>query len=73
MALSKEQKTGLGILGTLAAIFGIRQLTKAAPSPPPGEYCCPYCAECFDTYEELVDHIKTEHPGERIPLPIEWD
>ncbi|GAI86586.1 unnamed protein product [marine sediment metagenome] len=29
MALTKGQKTGLGILGTLAAIFGIRQLAKA--------------------------------------------
>jgi len=70
MALTKEQKTAFGILGTLAAIFGIRQLTKAAP---PTEWCCPYCTQCFATYEELVDHVKALHPGERIPLPIDWD
>jgi len=42
MALSKEQKTGLGILGALAAIFGIRQLTKAAPPVicTPGDEKC---------------------------------
>jgi len=69
MALTKGQKTGLGILGTLAAIFGIRQLAKAAPL----EWCCPYCSLCFATYGELVEHVKSEHPGERIPIPIDWD
>lgn len=63
--LTKEQKTGLGFLGALAAIFGIKQLTKAAPP-----WCCPYCSQCFATYEELVDHVKAEHPGERIPIPF---
>jgi len=35
--------------------------------------CCPYCTECFDTYEELVTHVQTAHPGERIPIEIIWD
>lgn len=35
-------------------------------------YCCPYCTECFDTYDELVAHVQTVHPGERIPIEIEW-
>lgn len=30
-------------------------------------YPCPYCPAPFDTYEDLVAHIKTEHPGERRP------
>jgi len=67
--LTKEQKTGLGILGALAAIFGIKQLTKAAP---PTEYTCPYCEATFSTYEELVAHVKEIHPGERIPIEIWW-
>jgi hypothetical protein len=37
------------------------------------EWCCPYCGECFPTYEDLVAHIQEAHPGARIPLPINWD
>ncbi len=40
--------------------------------PPPGGYHCPYCSETFDSYDELVEHIQTEHPGERIPIDIIW-
>lgn len=43
------------------------------PELPPGEYECPYCQEVFGTFEEMVSHIQSEHPGERIPLPIEWE
>ena len=70
MALTKVQKVGigLGVGGLIVAIATIK--VKAAP---PMEYCCPYCGMCFATYEELVAHVKSEHPGERIPLPIEWD
>ena len=39
---------------------------------PPGGYTCPYCGANFDTYEEVVSHIQTEHPGERIPIDIIW-
>lgn len=58
---------GLG----LAAVVGIAALAWAAP--PPEGYVCPYCGATFATYEELVAHVQTEHPGERIPLPIEWE
>ncbi len=40
--------------------------------PPPGGYTCPYCGANFDTYDEVVSHIQTEHPGERIPIDIIW-
>lgn len=56
----------------VAAIVGVTYFATRAEAGP-GEYCCPYCGQCFGTYEELVAHIKTQHPGERIPLPIEWD
>lgn len=38
-----------------------------------GLYVCPYCGLSFETYEELVAHVQNIHPGERIPLEIEWD
>ncbi len=58
---------GLG-LGLVAAL-GIAALAMAAP---PEGYPCPYCPETFDTYEDLVAHVQTEHPGERIPIHIIW-
>lgn len=74
MALSKNAKTGIVVGGLgLLTFGGILYFASRAGAAPPEGYCCPYCSECFATYEELVDHVKTEHPGERIPLPIEWD
>lgn len=60
---------GLGLL----ALVGFALAAKAIP--PPGGWCCPYNAAhgCFDTYGDLVAHVQEVHPGERIPLPIDWD
>jgi len=44
----------------------------AEEKPPPGEYECPYCGEKFATYDELVAHIISAHPEERIPIDIIW-
>jgi len=44
----------------------------APPAPPPGGCTCPYCGANFTTYDEVVTHIQTEHPGERIPIDITW-
>lgn len=60
------------VVAAAAAIVGIAYFATRAEAAV-GEYCCPYCGECFGTYEELLDHVTTQHPGERIPLPIEWD
>lgn len=43
------------------------------PTPPPEGYTCPYCGDTFATWDELVDHIQSEHPGERIPIEIIWE
>lgn len=40
--------------------------------PPPAGYTCPYCGATFETYDELVSHIQSEHPGQRIPIDIIW-
>ncbi len=37
--------------------------------PLKGVHCCPYCTQCFATYEELVDHIENVHPGQPTPPP----
>ena len=68
---------GVIVLGSLALggglIFALTRTAHAAP--PSGEWCCPYDSShgCFSTYEELVAHVQSVHPGERIPLPIEWE
>lgn len=62
---------GLGL--ALVGVLGLTALAWAAPPTPPEGYVCPYCGATFDTYEDLVAHVTTEHPGERIPLPIEWE
>ena len=65
---------GLAVVGGLIGLAGLivvyGLLTQAGP---PGEYVCPYCGATLDTYEELAAHVQSEHPGERIPLPIEWE
>lgn len=62
------------IIGAVAIgavmVFVLAKGAKAAP--PPEGYCCPYCGECFATYEDLVAHVQSEHAGQRIPLEIEW-
>ena len=68
---------GAIVLSSLAAagviIYALTH--KAQAAPPPGGWCCPYDSShgCFATYEELVAHVQSVHPGERIPLPIDWE
>jgi len=51
---------GLG----LAAIAALAALAWATPEV----FTCPYCGAEFSSYEELVSHIESEHPGEPVPL-----
>ena len=71
MPLSKNQKLGIGI-GAVAATVGVVALVTKGEAAPPEGYCCPHCDLCFPTYEELRAHVEEAHPGERIPLEIEW-
>lgn len=68
-----EKKTVAIGLGAAAAIGALIYFATRARAAPPEGYPCPYCPATFATYEELVEHVTTEHPGERIPLPIEWE
>jgi len=65
---------GVIILGVVA-IGGLMVFlsSRAQAEPQPGEYKCPYDGQIFDSYEELVLHCQTEHPGQRIPIEILWD
>jgi len=67
--LTKEQKGVIGFVAAIAAFFGIKKLVEAVPKK---EWCCPYCPQCFPTLEELQQHVKDEHPGERIPIDLIW-
>lgn len=70
MALTKKEKGIIAGVVVTAIIAGVA-ITRAEAAPR--EYCCPYCDQCFPNYKKLVDHVTTAHPGERIPLPIDWD
>jgi hypothetical protein len=71
--MEKNKIAPLIILGSLAVggmlIFALSQKAKAVP---PGQWTCPYCQATFSSYEDLVAHVQSIHPGERIPLPIDW-
>lgn len=59
--------------GVLLGVGALAYLATRVEAKPPKEYICPYCLVSFETYEELAAHVQDEHPGERIPLPIEWE
>lgn len=61
---------GLGLGAAVVATVLIYTIAQAAP--PPEGYVCPYCGATFDTYEDLVAHVQSEHPGARIPIHIIW-
>ena len=63
--------TGKVILGvvTAGAI-----LLMAKPAAAAGEYRCIYGdGLVFDTLAELQEHVRTAHPGMRVPIDIKWD
>ncbi len=69
--MKKETKQGLVVAGVVGAIaLGIYATTAKAAPPLP--YCCPYCGDCFATLEELQTHVAIAHPGERIPIIVDW-
>ena len=35
-------------------------------------YPCEYCGYGFSTYEELLAHVQSVHPGERVPVEVVW-
>jgi len=60
---------GVIALMVVIAMFSLMaQMVGAAQN----RYCCPYCGACFPTFNELVEHVQTAHPGERIPIAIIW-
>lgn len=67
-----KKGTIIGVSLGLAALATLVILATVEAAPPEG-YVCPYCGQTFATFEELVAHVQTEHPGERIPLEIEWE
>lgn len=61
----------IGAAIAAGAIVFIVSRARAAP-PTPEEYVCPYCGLTLPTYDALVEHVQEEHPGERLPIEIDW-
>jgi len=66
----KKAAIAVGLVGGIGTLVYLA--TRAKAIPPPEEYVCPYCAAAFNTYEELVAHVQSVHPGERLPIDIIW-
>jgi uncharacterized Zn-finger protein len=62
---------GIGAGIGIASAVALYAIARAAAPPKP--YACPYCPDTFSTYEDLVDHVQSVHPGERIPIDIIWE
>lgn len=70
MGTGAKVAIGAGIaLGLGTAIY----FATRAEAAPPKEYPCPYCPDKFTRLEDLVTHVQTKHPGERIPIDIIWE
>lgn len=54
-------------------IGGLITLLYATKSKPAQKYSCPFCPEVFDTYEQLLEHMANEHPGEEPPPEPSWE
>lgn len=57
------------IMGIVVILIVAGMVSGAAPELP---YVCPYCGARFATFDELVAHVQTVHPGERVPIRIIW-
>lgn len=61
------EKVAIGAL----AIGGILLMTKKAAAAE--DFTCPYGdGLVFTSLEALQDHVRAAHPGERIPISIQW-
>lgn len=69
------RKAGFIVLGgiVISGVLVYLSTRKAKAAPPPEGYVCPYCDQVFLTYENLVAHVQSVHPGERIPIDISWE
>ena len=72
MGSKVKKKQNMALILVPAAVVLLALFSSKAEAAPPLKYVCPYCGDSFATYEELVAHVQSVHPGERIPLEIEW-
>jgi len=70
--MAEKGRTAAIVVGAGAALVGAYLLATRVKAKPPKDYICPYCGAEFHTYEELVAHVQTQHPVERIPIDIDW-
>lgn len=74
--IEKEDKSRLrpavGGVIALMIVIAMSSLMVQMAGAAQNRYCCPYCGACFPTFNQLVEHVQTAHPGERIPIQIIW-
>ncbi len=63
---------GKVLIGAGAAIAALLLLSKKTQAQD--VYTCPYGDGLqFPTLLALQSHVESEHPGERIPISIQWN
>ncbi len=52
----------------------IAVIVLKGPASATSTYTCPYGdGLTFSSLAELQEHIQTEHPGERVPVALQWN
>jgi len=59
-----EEKVIISGMMAIMMVAVLAQFVQAAPPPPAAEFYCPYCGQGFNTLEELINHVATEHPDQ---------
>jgi len=70
------EKTIMTMMMVIVMVVLLSQVVQGmVPQPTPGAFACPYCSQTFNTLQELVDHVASEHPDEPPiqPIDIGWD
>ena len=58
------------MMGLFAMVMVLVLSQTIQASVPQPTYVCPVCGQKFATYDELLQHFQTAHPG--TPIDINW-
>lgn len=81
LIMAKQEDNSMGdMMGMMVPMLGMVMMVSLIQPLSSSEeangditgYQCPYCGQVFDSYEDMVAHVESEHSGERIPIDISW-